>query len=104
MATKTSAVVLFGSASLLTIAIFAPAVAQVQRDKARANSPQAEVNKDDQLDLAEFTTFINLNADHSLGRAATIRRFSRYAQAFGTLDTNKDGVVSRQEIAAQAQQ
>ena len=32
-----------------------------------------------------------------------IRRFGRHATAFGRLDTNKDGVVSREEIAAQAQ-
>jgi Ca2+-binding EF-hand superfamily protein len=82
----------------------APAVAQDQRDQARINFEQADANKDGVLDLAEFTTFINLNADHNLGRAPSIRRFGRYKQAFTTLDTNKDGFVSREEIAAQAQQ
>lgn len=103
MATKTNAIILFGSASLLAIAIFAPAVAQDQREKARANFQQADVNKDGQLDLPEFTTFINLNADYGLGRAATVRRLGMYAKAFSMADANRDGLVSREEIAAQAQ-
>lgn len=104
MISNFTATLLFGTACLLATSIAGSAFAQDKRDQARANFEQADVNKDGRLDPAEFTTFINLNADHGLGRAATIRRFSRYAQAFGTLDTNKDGVVSRQEIAAQAQQ
>ena len=103
MISKTTATVLIGTASLLAISIAGPALAQVQRDQARANFQQADVNKDGQLDLAEFTTFINLNAEHGLGQAPMIRRFGRHATAFGRLDTNKDGVVSREEIAAQAQ-
>ena len=103
MATKTNAIVLLGSASLLAIAVAGPAGAQDQRDKARANFQQADVNKDGQLDLAEFTAFINLNADHGLGRAATVRRLGMYAKAFATADANKDGLVSREEIAARAQ-
>ena len=97
MAKMTSAIVLFGSASLLAIAVAGPAGAQDQRDKARANFQQADVNKDGQLDLAEFTTFINLNAEHGLGQAPMIRRFGRHATAFGRLDTNKDGEVSNHE-------
>lgn len=104
MTSKSIATVLFGTASLLAIAIADPAFAQDQRDQARANFDQADVNKDRRLDRAEFTTFINLNAEHGLGRAATIRRTGRYAQAFATFDTNKDGFVSREEVAAQAQQ
>jgi Ca2+-binding EF-hand superfamily protein len=103
MAKMTSTIVLFGSASLLAIALAGPAVAQDQRDRARANFELADVNKDGQLDLAEFTNFINLNADHGLGRAATVRRFGMYAKAFATADGNRDGFVSREEIAAQAQ-
>lgn len=103
MTSKTIATVLFGTASYIALAITGPAVAQ-ERDQARANFLQADVNKDEKLDLAEFTTFINLNADHGLGRAATIRRFSQYARAFATADANKDGFVTRAEIAEQAKQ
>jgi Ca2+-binding EF-hand superfamily protein len=104
MTSKTIASAMIGTSYFLALAISGPAAAQDQRDQARANFEQADVNKDEQLDLSEFTTFINLNADLGLGRAPTIRRFSRYGQAFATLDANKDGVVSRPEIAAQAQQ
>lgn len=101
MTSKTIATGLY--ASFLAIAVSAPAVAQDQRDQARAHFEQADVNKDGQLDLAEFTTFINLNAEKGLGQAPMIRRFGRHATAFGRLDANKDGLVSREEIAAQAQ-
>jgi Ca2+-binding EF-hand superfamily protein len=104
MISKTAAIALFGAIPTLTLAIAVPAVAQDQRERARMNFEQADANKDGRLDLAEFTTFINLNADQGLGRAPTIRRFGRYAQAFTTLDTNKDGFVSREEIAAQVQE
>lgn len=102
MSSKTIATALFGTASFLALAIAGPAVAQEQRDQARVNFQQADVNKDGQLDLPEFTTFINLNADDGLGRAATVRRLSMYAKAFATADANRDGLVSREEIAAQA--
>ena len=58
----------------------------------------------EQLNVAEFKTFIDLNADHKLGRAASIRRFGMYIKAFKTIDANGDGVVTKDEIAAQAQQ
>jgi Ca2+-binding EF-hand superfamily protein len=104
MTSKTFASALIGTSSFLAIAISGPAVAQDQRDQARANFEQADVNKDEKLDLAEFTTFINLNADHGLGQASTVRRFGKHATAFQRLDTNQDGFVSRAEIAAQAKQ
>lgn len=71
--------------------------------QAQANFQKADANQDKQLDTAEFKTFINLNAEHGLGRASTIRRFGGYGRAFSNLDTNGDGAVSRQEIAAKAQ-
>jgi Ca2+-binding EF-hand superfamily protein len=103
MIIKAIATALFGTASFLAIAVSTPAFAQDQRDQVRAHFEQADVNKDGQLDVAEFKTFINLNADHGLGRAATVRRFGMYGKAFATADANKDGVVSRQELAAHAQ-
>jgi Ca2+-binding EF-hand superfamily protein len=91
------------SAAALSLAIVAPANADAERAQAQANFAKADLNKDGQLDLAEFTTFINLNADHNLGRASMIRRFGMHQKAFEQADTNRDGVVSKQEIAAQVQ-
>lgn len=68
---------------------------------AKANFLQADINQDQQLDFGEFTTFINLNADNGLGRAPMIRRFGMHSRALGRLDTNRDSVVSRQELASQ---
>ena len=103
MTSRTIATVLFAASALATLAFAATGNAQEQRDQARANFEQADVNKDGHHDLAEFTTFINLNAEHGLGRAGRIRRLGMYSRAFATLDTNGDGLVSKQQVAAQAQ-
>ncbi|MFM1814073.1 MAG: hypothetical protein RLZ98_768 [Pseudomonadota bacterium] len=104
MTSKTITAKLFSTAALMALTIAAPANADSQREQAQANFLAADVNRDEKLDMAEFTTFINLNADHNLGRARMIRRFGMYAKAFGEADANGDGVVSKQEIAARAQQ
>lgn len=103
MISKLKFAVLLALASALSLAIAAPANADAQRAQAQANFQAADVNQDEQLDMVEFTTFINLNADHGPGRAAMIRRFGMYGRAFGTADANGDGVVSKQEIAARVQ-
>jgi Ca2+-binding EF-hand superfamily protein len=90
---------LLATTALATIAISHPANAQAQREQARTNFLKADVNQDRQLDFAEFTTFINLNADHGLGRADMIRRFGMHGKAFGRLDANRDGVVTKNELA-----
>ena len=94
---------LLASAAAFSFAIAAPASADPQRAQAQANFQQADVNQDEQLDFAEFTTFINLNADHGLGRAGMIRRFGMHAKAFGRVDANRDGLVTKMEIATQAE-
>ena len=86
--------------ALLTLS--ASAHANPQRVQFQANFLEADVDKNDQLNMAEFKTFINLNADHKLGRAVSIRRFGMYTQAFKAIDANGDGVVTKEEIAAQA--
>jgi hypothetical protein len=104
MNSKTAAIALVFLTALTLIAASGLANAQNQRDQARANLAEADVNKDGYLDPAEFRTFINLNADLGLGRAPTIRRFNAHAKAFAELDKNKDGRLSREEIAAGANQ
>jgi len=103
MISKLKFAVLLASASVLSLSISAPANADPKRAQAQANFQAADVNQDERLDMAEFTTFINLNADHNLGRAEMIRRFGMHGKAFGQADANRDGVVSKEEIAMQAQ-
>lgn len=103
MTMKLKIPVLLASTVLLSVALAAQANADPEREQAQANFLEADINQDEQLDLAEFTTFINLNADHGLGRAATVRTFGMYGRAFGRADANGDGVVERQELAEQAQ-
>lgn len=103
MTSNTMTAALLTTAAFMSLAISAPANADPQRAQAQANFQQADVNKDGQLDMAEFTTFINLNAEHGLGRAGTIRSFGMYDRAFGEADANGDGVVTKEEVAARAQ-
>lgn len=70
--------------------------------QARQNFAIADVNNDLKLNPAEFKRYINLNADHNIGRAATVRRVGAYGKAFSRLDANGDGLVTRPEIKAAA--
>lgn len=92
------------SVALLALTLSASAHANPQRAQLQANFQAADVDKNEQLNVAEFKTFINLNADHKLGRAASIRRFGMYTEAFKEIDANGDDVVTREDIAAQAKQ
>jgi len=85
---------------------FLPAVTSInpQRVQAQANFLAADVDKNEQLSLSEFMTFINLNAEHNLGQAASIRQFRMYKRAFKKADANGDGFVTKQEITAQAKE
>ena len=89
-------------AALLTLS--ASAHADPQREQLKANFLAADVDNNGQLNVAEFKMFINLNADHKLGRAPSIRRFGMYTKAFKEIDANGDGIVTKEEIAAQAKE
>ena len=78
--------------------------ADPQREQLKANFLAADADKNGLLNVAEFKVFINLNADHKLGRAASIRRFEMYTKAFKEIDANGDGIVTQEEIAAQAKE
>lgn len=83
-----------------------PAVTSInpKRVQAQANFFAADIDKNEQLSLSEFMTFINLNAEHNLGQAASIRQFKMYKMAFKKADANGDGILTKQEIAAQAKE
>ncbi len=74
------------------------------RERAQTNYVEADFNQDGLLDLDEFTTFVDLNADYGIGRTPMIRRFGMHGTAFERLDTNKDKLVSREELAAGSEQ
>ncbi|MEO0855111.1 MAG: hypothetical protein AAFY15_16630 [Cyanobacteria bacterium J06648_11] len=82
----------------------AASASDVNREQAKANFIQADINQDRVLDFNEFTQFVNLNAEHGIGRAGMIRRFGMHSRAFGKLDTNRDGIVTPEELAAAQQQ
>lgn len=92
----------------LALAVVTPAAAQApsaaQKEMAVENFLQADANADGALNRTEFTTLINLNAEDGLGRAAMVRRFSRYDAAFGRMDANSDGFVTPEEMQALAEQ
>ena len=96
------------AAALAALAVFIFAASSpgdasnTNREQAKANFLQADLNRDQHLDYGEFTTFINLNAQHRIGKAAQIKRFGAHARAFGRLDRDKDGRISPQELAAAA--
>ncbi len=81
----------------------AAAASEADREKAAENFLEADVDADGALTLAEFTTLIDLNAQDDLGRAATVKRFGGDATAFGRIDADGDGVLTREEIRAQAE-
>ena len=75
---------------------------EAAKEQAAANFMQADADADGALTLSEFTTLIDLNAQHGIGRAAMIRRFGKYSTAFGRIDTNADGFVTPEEMSALA--
>ena len=66
----------------------------------RENYIEADVNKDGVLTYAEFVTFIDLNAADNLGRAKLVSSRGLHERAFRRVDTNRDGLVTPQELQA----
>ena len=87
--------------AIVAFVLSTSANANPQRVLVQAHFKAADADSNGQLNEAEFKTFIDLNADHKLGRASSVRRFGLYNQAFRKADANGDGVVSKEEIAAQ---
>ncbi|MDH6265921.1 Ca2+-binding EF-hand superfamily protein [Rhizobium sp. SG_E_25_P2] len=75
--------------------ITGPVAAQAQEVFAKV-----DVNGDGGLDLTEFTGFIDAAAEAGKPNAKKIQANQFYAKAFARIDKNKDGLVTKNEIAA----
>ncbi|MEO1609989.1 MAG: hypothetical protein AAFR90_11765 [Pseudomonadota bacterium] len=103
MSRNNARTVALAASALLALTAAGPAFSsEADREQVKANFQSADANSDDQLDSSEFKTFIDLNADHGIGRASMVRRFGAYNTAFETADLNKDGFVIREEIQSTA--
>ena len=69
------------------------------RKQVAANFREADADGDGALTRGEFTRLIDLNAQHGIGRAKLIARFSRYQVAFRRADANANGSVTREELS-----
>ncbi|MEM9839818.1 MAG: hypothetical protein AAF830_11800 [Pseudomonadota bacterium] len=76
---------------------------EAHRAQAETNFLEADADADGALTFDEFTTMVDLNAQHGIGRAAIIQRLGRYGMAFGRLDGNGDGLVTPEELRAMAE-
>ena len=64
----------------------------------KANFQAADRDGNGSLDSREFPALIDANAEHKIGRAAMVKRFGAYDQAFSTADQDADGVVAWSEL------
>lgn len=90
--------------SLPATGAFAQALSPAERQQMLQNVTKADANDDGALTAGEFETFINLNASDGLGRAQRVKTSGRYKMVFNRLDTNGDGVLTRTEMRAMAEQ
>ncbi len=89
-------------AALIGLITASPALAseEAKRAAARENFIQADSNSDTKLTKTEFRNFINANAEDKIGNASKVKRFGAYDRAFKKVDTNGDGFVTGEEMAA----
>ena len=77
---------------------------EAQRAQVRANFRKADADGDTALTRRAFTTLIDHNAQHEIGRARQITRLDRYDMAFSRADADADGGVTLEELSAFAAQ
>jgi Ca2+-binding EF-hand superfamily protein len=99
--TMTDLLKVSATAVVLVIGTLTHAVANEDiRAQVAANVLEADADADGALTLDEFTTLIDLNAHYGIGRSQKIQRTGRYSLVFGRLDSNADGVVTKDEMEA----
>ncbi len=79
-----------------------PAASDDDRDQVRENFREADADGDGKLTEREFTTLIDLNARHGIGRAKLIASLGRYDMAFSRVDADANGIVTPEELSALA--
>ena len=82
----------------------AQTLSAVDRQKMIENIVQADQNNDGAISRAEFEALIDLNAADSLGRAGQVKRLGAHDAAFGRLDADGNGLLTREEMQALAEQ
>jgi Ca2+-binding EF-hand superfamily protein len=83
---------------IASIGVIAPGPHGASAQEPTANFEKADADRNGALTPAEFRTFINMSADAGNGRAATIRSRGMYDRAFSTIDANRDGSISLDEL------
>jgi Ca2+-binding EF-hand superfamily protein len=61
------------------------------------NMLQADSNNDGAINRSEFEALMQLNANDNLGASGMVVRTGAYDRAFGRLDANGDGLLTREE-------
>jgi hypothetical protein len=67
---------------------------------AEADYRASDTNKDGLLQMAEYKAFIKRRADNGDATAKWVVRFGAWNRALNTVDTNKDGQISGDELRA----
>jgi len=92
------------SALLLAALLVAAASAQAQSaggapdSRVAENFTLADADTNGALSNSEFRAFMELQAEDGIGRSRQIVRFGRQDTAFGKLDADRDGEVTKTEF------
>ncbi len=94
--------VFVASVALPLSGVQAQAISDADRQKLAENYIQADADGDKALTRSEFHNLLLLNAQDNIGKAGKILKFGRQDMAFTRIDADRNGLVTQQELQAQA--